>query len=801
MEKRLYKVHYWFWLICCLGSFKPLLAQDIYVKKQVIRGYVIDRTSQSAIAGALVELLNHSPRITAVSDEYGRFELKNIPVGRQRVRVEFVGYYETIHSELVVAGKEAVVTIALDEKVGDFAIVEAQGSTRKNRGKYRNEKMANVDEMNPISSRVFNVEEATKYVGGFGDPARIITNFSGMFNIDDSQNFIVSRGNSPYGMQWMIEGVPVENPNHLATMGNTGAIFPLLNTNLLANSDFTNGALAAQYSNVYAGIFDVNLKKGNNNRHEFQAQLSSFGAEFMAEGPFKKKGGSYAATVRAGIFDLIQLLGIDIGSNASPHYYDLNFKIDLPSKEAGHFSIFGIGGLSEVALLNEGVDSSDIFAEQGIDLYIYSNFGLLGVKHQKFFGKQTSLTTTLSYLLEDYRSHRDTIYVDHKEAFFAVKNLRQRIGLSSILNKKVTSKFNFRTGVHAYLHFISIWDRWLQKDETHSFANEIQLLANGFFQAQYKFSSRLILTCGVQGMYWTLNKNSWAIEPRFAINWYPAARHKLSLGYGWHSKIQSFTMSYFVKKQADGSYDNSNRELGPTRSHHLVLSYETSLSKFWGLKANVYTLYNTNIPVLKTPSSLSLANHGAFSIYPAMVGWESTGEGFGYGAELSIERFFHRGYYGLLSGAYQRSFYKGSDQIWRNSAFDVQYVSSTVLGKEFKIGKKKRNVFYGDLRFNIHGGLPYTPIDLEASRQANQEILIEERAYEERLGFYKRIDLRLGARFNHRKKRISHHVYIEILNVANLKNDLQVKYNVSTGQIERAKQFGFLPNLYYQIRF
>jgi hypothetical protein len=794
-------INYGLVLIVCLCFLGDSFGQDITIKQQVIRGYVVDRTTQSSVEGAFVELLNHSPRITGVTDKNGAFELKDVPVGRQRIRVEQEGYYETIQEALVVAGKQTVAKVPMDEELESFATVEADRSTVKDKGRFRNEKMEAVDEMNPISTRTFNVEDISKYVGGFNDPARIVTNFPGMFNIDDAQNFMVSRGNSPYGMQWMIEGVPVENPNHLATMGNTGAIFPLLNTNLLDNSDFVNGALAAQYSNAYSGVFDVNLKKGNNTQHEFQVQLSSFGLDVMAEGPFKKGGASYAVAARTGIFELIQLAGVDIGSNASPHYYDLNFKIEIPTENAGTFSVFGIGGLSDVAILEEGRDTNDIYGQQGVDIYINANFGLLGIKHQKFIDKQTSIKTTLSYLIEDYKSRRDTIYPDTIVPYFAVKNFRQRIGLSSIFNKKMNTKFTIRTGIHAYLHFISIWDRWLQRNEKHSQAEDVQLFASGFFQVQYKFSERLVATLGVQGMYWTLNKKSWAVEPRLAINWYLAARHKLSLGYGWHSKIQSFTMSFFVKQQPDGSYDNSNRALEPTRSHNLVLSYDAYLTKFWGLRANIYALYNTNIPVLKTPSSLSIANHGAFSVYPELVGWESTGEGFGYGAELSIEKFFSKGYYGLISGSYQRSFYKGSDEIWRNSAFDVQYIGSSVIGKEFKIGKKKRNVFYADVRFHVHGGLPYTPINLEASKAAGEVVLSMDQAYSERLGMYKRIDLRIGARFNHRKKRISHHIYIEILNVTNFRNDLQVIYNPQRETIERTKQFGIFPNVYYQIRF
>lgn len=800
MKQLLYTI---FTLSLFWGNINDLFAQEEEVKQQTMRGYIIDRTTGNGIPDAFIELLNHSPRITATSEENGAFELLNVPVGHQRVRVELKGYYESIHAELVVGGKQAIVRIPMDQEIvaGSVVTVEADRSTIKDKGRFRNEKMETIDEMNPVSARAFNIEEVTKYVGGFGDPARIVTNFPGMFNIDDSQNYIVSRGNSPYGIQWMIEGVPMENPHHLATMGNTGAIFPLLNNNLLDNSDFVNGALSPQYSNVYSGVFDVNLRRGNNDRHEFMFQLSSYGAELMAEGPFKKKGASYMVAARVGVLDLLRQIGLDIGSNVILHYYDVNFKVDIPTKKFGHFSIFGIGGISDATLLNEGVDTSDIFAEQGLDLYIHSNMGMAGVKHLIFFDKQTSLKTTISYVIEDYKSHRDTILPDTTIPYFNVKNFRQRIGISSVFGKKVTPQFSVRAGIHGYLHFIDVYDHWLQRDELHSWANDIQVLTSAYVQAQYKFSQRLILTLGVQGMYWSLNKNSWAVEPRLALNWYLGARHKITVGYGWHSKIQSFTLSFFNKKLPDGSYDRSNRELIPTRSHHLVASYDVILGKFWGIKTNFYVQYSDRIPVQKTPSSMSIANHGAFSIYPELVDWENTGESFGYGAELSIEKFFSHGYYGLLSAAYQRAFYRGSDMIWRNSAFDVQYISSLVMGKEFKIGKQKRNTIYADLRFNLHGGMPYTPIDLDASRAAGHEILRNDLAYSERLGVYKRLDVRVGARFNHKKAKISHHIYIEGINVAFLKNDLAIKYDVNTGELVRAKQFGFLPNLFYQLRF
>lgn len=780
------------------------VAQNVVeVKQQTLRGYIVDRTTGNGLEGAYIELLNFSPQKTTVSGENGAFELSNIPVGHQRVRVELKGYYESIHSELVVAGKQPVITIGMDEEISSRIVtVEAdriKGNVKK--GRFRNAKMEPIDEMNPVSARAFNIEEVTKHVGGYGDPARIVTNFPGMFNIDDTQNYIVSRGNSPYGVLWEIEGVPIENPHHFATMGNTGALFPILNNNLLDNSDFVNGALAAQYSNVYSGVFDVKMRRGNNDRFEFAGQLSPYGAEFIAEGPFKKKGASFAVALRAGILDLLQLIGIQIGTNAVPRYYDANLKIDIPTKKAGHFSIFAIGGYSHAVISADNIDSSDIFAERGINLSFDVGLAMAGIKHTKYFDKQTSLRTTLSYLLQNYYSYRDTVHPDTILPYFNVKNVRHRVGLSSIFNKKFTARFTFRAGAHLYLRHLDLVEELIQKKELKTFANGFFIRTNAFAQMQYKFSPRLILTLGVQGMYWSLNQKSWAVEPRLALNWYVGARHKLSLGYGWHSKIQAFPISFVVERNPDGSYNDENRELGPTRSHHLVLSYDVYLAKFWGLKTNVYAQYNTDIGVQKTPSSLSIANLGAIGAYPYLTGWENTGEAFSCGAELSIEKFFSHGYYGLVSGAYQRAFYRASDKVWRNSAFDAQYIASTVMGKEFKIGKKKRNIIYADLRFTMHGGLPYTPIDLEASRQAGEEILKMNEAYSERLGIYKRLDVRLGIRINHRKKRISHHIYIEGNNVANFQNDLAVRYNPETQEIVRSRQFGFIPNLFYQILF
>lgn len=767
------------------------------IKLQTVRGVVVDQVTGKGRSNVLVELLNYTPRVAAISDAEGSFELERVPIGYQRIRANGYGYYDVVYTELVMAGKQSVIEIKMEEEIEvEIATIE---STRNSR--IRNAKMSTIDNMNIVSARPFNIEETNRYITGFGGPARAVTNYPGLLNTDDVQNYILSRGYSPYGIQWMVEGVPIENPHHFATMGNTGSTFPLLNNNLLASSDFVNGAFSARYNNVYAGMFDINMRRGNNERHEFSAQLSVYGAEFIAEGPFKKKGASYAVSVRAGVFDLLQQLGVSLGTAATPRYYDINFKVDIPTKKAGHFSLFGIGGISDIAILDQGSSGADAFANAGTNYYINTSLGLVGLTHLKHFGKDVSLKTTLSYLVEDYKLHRDTILPDTIVSFFEMRNFRQRAGISTILSKKFSSKLVLRTGASAYVHFIDAKGEWIRRNELHSMADEVQVLANAFAEVRYKFSGSFAFVLGLQGMYWSLNENSWAVEPRLALDWRIGKRHRMSLGYGWTSKIQSFAVSFLVKKQLDGAYDDSNRDLGLNRSHQLVLSYDTYLARFWGIKANAYVSYNTNLAVDRVSNSFSIVNHGNFAVYPDSTGLISNGEGLNYGVEISIEKYFSKGFYGLLSTAYQRSLYHGSDRVWRRSAFDAQHVTSLVMGKEFKIGKEKQNVIYGDFRFNLHGGLPYTPIDLEASKLAGKEVLVADEAYSEQLGLYKRIDVRIGARFNHRRKRISHHVFIVVQNVAAFRNDFAVRYNPNTEEIVRAQQFGLIPNLFYQVHF
>ena len=173
-----------------------------------------------------------------------------------------------------------------------------------------------------------------------------------------------------------------------------------------------------------------------------------------------------------------------------------------------------------------------------------------------------------------------------------------------------------------------------------------------------------------------------------------------------------------------------------------------------------------------------------------------------YGVELTLEKFFSKGYYILLTGSIYESTYEGSDGIERSTAFNNQYVANLLAGKEWKIGKDKRNALTFDTKITTAQGNPFTPIDLEATRQnAGREVLFEDQAFSQRYDDYFRWDVKFGFRLNGKDKKISHQFFVDFQNVLNRENEFVRRYNSVTDEINSVTQIGFFPDVMYRLQF
>lgn len=787
-----------------------LLSWGMSAQTQTLRGVVLDQQSETPLVGATVQVVTTSDQkpLGAVTDADGRFSIAQVPTGRQTVQVTYLGYDpQVVPNVLLNAGKEIVLDIRLAESFSRMQEVVVTAKVDKDKP---------TNEMATISARQFNTEEVSRYSGGRNDVGRLVANFAGVAASNDARNDIVIRGNAPTGVLWRLEGIPIPNPNHYSTLGTTGGPVSALNPNMISNSDFLTSAFPAEYGNATAGVFDINLKTGNRERFEFMGQIGAFtGMEAAIEGPINHGKGSFVVAYRHSFVELASAAGMNVGTTATPKYKDLTFNVDFGNSKAGRFSVFGIGGHSSIDFLGAEIDTTDLFANPNENAYNVSKFGVVGVKHSLLLNDHSYIRTVLS--ASHSGNSYDTEDLTMRDEAGALLNMVNVLDagttyrLSSYYNNKFNNRITLRTGILLQSQNLDTYvrtrenipdydgdgrpDLFTQRDFDGAF-NQGELFA----QTQWRIAQKLTLNTGLHGLYFDKTED-FAIEPRVALNWQVAPRSTVNVGYGMHNQTQPLPVFLIRERNAQGEAVETNSNLGFTRSQHFVLGWDFKPAASWRVKAETYYQILSDVPVERTSSSFALLNAGADFTFPEKNNLVNEGSGTNVGAELTVEKFFSKGWYSLLTVSVFDSKYKGSDGVERSTAFDGGYVANLLAGKEFKLGGSGRRFLTFDTKVTAAGGRPYTPVDLAASKAAGREILVDAEAFSLRLDDYFRWDFKMGMRINSVKRKLSQTFFLDFQNVTNNQNIFAVRYNEVRNDVGKTYQIGFFPDLMYRVEF
>jgi len=772
---------------------------------QTIRGKVIDKQSQQVLPGATVVLINSDPKVGTITDFDGEFKLENVAVGRQGVQISFMGYNPSVIGNLnLTSGKEIVLTIELEEQTVLTEEIIIKANQPKDRA---------INEMATVSARSFTIEETERYAGSLGDPSRMVSNYAGVAMTNDSRNDIIIRGNSPSGLLWRLDGFEIPNPNHFGALGTTGGPVSMLNNNLLTNSDFYTGAFPAEYGNAYSGVFDLNMRSGNNSTHEFVGQIGFNGFELGAEGPFSKEGkASYMANYRYSTLGVMSAMGLEFGTGqAIPQYQDLTFKLNFPSVKYGRFTLIGIGGLSYIELHDSDKDeqnSDSNYDYAGVDLDYGSDMGILGLSHLYFFNEKTRIETFLSVLATRSNTGIDSlefntdgsIIPNSNYAFYGLDATEIKYSVSTHLKTKHNAKNSTVFGIYYDLYHVNYLDSVLDQDingyrRSYDVAGNVALL-RGYAQWQHRFNDKTTLNTGLYAQYIDINDEI-SVEPRIGFKYKLTDRQTFSAGYGLHSQSQPRHYYLVQTMLDDGSYIFTNKELKLTKSHQFVVGYDILFSNNFRIKTEAYYQSLYDVPVSPQYTEFSMINTGDSFGGQITDSLLSEGTGTNYGIELTVEKFFSKGYYFLATASVFESKYKGYSGTERNTAFNGNFVANVLGGYEFKIGK--HSALTSDLRVVYSGGKRYIPIDLDASKEENFTQYDWAKAYEQKFDNYFRTDLRLGFKMNGR--RINQEWAIDLQNITNCKNIYSQSYNPRTDDISYDYQTGFFPMFLYRIQF
>lgn len=819
-------------LILSFGSISLLAQTKDKAYIQSIVGRVIDKDAESPLPGVNVIVLGSNPQIATSTDVDGYYKLSNVPIGRVNISFSFVGYKPiTMNGLVLTSGKELVLNPKMEESIQEIQEVQVTANSQKDQP---------MNKMASVSVRSFSVEETERYAGSLGDPSRMAQNFAGVISAGDQRNDIVIRGNSPTGLLWKLDGVPIPNPNHFSSQGSSGGPISMLNNNLLTNSDFFTGAWPAEYNNSVSGVFDLKMRNGNTEKREYLGQVGYNGFEAGAEGPFVKgKRASYLINYRYSTMALAEKIGFN-AMGVTPQYQDLSMKFNFPTKSLGTFNITGLAGTSSIKLPH--IDKSsysddslhDIITGSDMATAIVSNTLIKNNWTIKTYVSASGTKTRMQLDNILYRQIGTNTYEEFdKKLFYKEQSSEVRYLGGLRINKKINAQNNITLGGMATSYNINYFDKFLKNSQniikTGETVNAIDtfetslntkqkniLFYQAYLQYQYRFNEFLTLYSGINGVLFNFN-NTYSVDPRASIKYQATEKQSFNIGYGHHSQLQPLFV-YTTRSTNDyQNYFETNNNLKMTKSHHFVAGYDYLISTNFRLKMEAYYQYLYDVPVISMDSSLlaqpksyaykqraavSMLNYGADFYMERNDSLINKGTGRNYGIELTLEKFFANNYYFLTTISLFDSKYKTPYATEKNTVFNGNFVVNALGGYEFNLGKDK--ILAVDLKAVWAGGKRKMEIDMDKSIEEKETVYKYDNVYTNRYPDYLRFDLKIS--FKQNKRRFSQEYALDLQNVTNRKNIYMEQFNYnettpSASKISNAYQLGFNPMMTYRITF
>jgi hypothetical protein len=243
---------------------------------------------------------------------------------------------------------------------------------------------------------------------------------------EGSSGFNVRGGSADQNLL-LIDNAPIYNSSHLF------GFFSAINAEMVNDFRLYKSSYPAYYGGRLSSVFDVNLKKGSNEKFSVQGGISPITGKLLAEGPIVKDKASFIISGRSTYSDwILDRINSPVIQNSKASFYDLNGKINAELNKNNELQL-------------SMYTSSDNFRLNSDTNYAYHNLnGSLLWKHR--FGDRLTVNTTgvFSEYEYDVNYTRDSVYafslsykIRHYEGkidflFLLNAHHKLRFGLNSI---------------------------------------------------------------------------------------------------------------------------------------------------------------------------------------------------------------------------------------------------------------------------------------------------------------------------------------------------------------------------------
>ncbi len=717
---------------------------------QTLRGR-IQNSDLNPVSEVTVQLLGNSNFI-AVSDSNG-FYSAQVPAGKYVIYIK--------HPEYKAVQRENIVVVSSKQQIQDFELPESKNTFEAVPIIARSEQDIELDP--------YNIQQ---YAAVFYDPVRVATVRSAVVNTNDQSNHISVRGTSPNYIQWKLEGVEIVNPNHLENSGTmndrpslNGGGVSMISAQLLDNSGFIFAPSDGLSGNFLSGLFEIKLRRGNNERRERIVQISLLGTDLSLEGPLgKNKNSSYLVNFRYSTIGFLSKMGVNFGNERSS-FMDFSHVLTFPHKR-GIIKLFGIAGSSETRFASGG-DSTLYKTQKDLQDINYDSFtNIQGVSFITTLSNTMFIKSVFAY--SNKTNSRDANWVSKIPGLYDQKESFDQEKLSSLnyLTKRIGNSFRIKAGSYVN-HFYSAYIKAMELRP--ELANNIsEVVIQPFISVEQNINEKLEVQAGLHNMLLPrLHYN--ILLPRLSLRYQFNNTNEVAIRYGRNAQLQPFMLQLSAKE---------NMRSSPSVNDAFSIAFDKQFTTN-KMRVEVYLQKYFNLP------EQPLYNFSSYNYFNEEINFQlvQSGKAQTAGIDLGYEKNF-RGFYLISSVSIYNSLYF-MNGLARPARFSTNYNGALTTGKEF-ILKNKNKTFSIDLRGFAREGFRH-----------NQNDTVFE--YATSLPTYARVDLRLSYKIN--KQKSSHIWAIDVQNVTNRKNAGYRYFDRYTNKTETQYQLGLIPVLSYKVLF
>ncbi len=341
---------------------EPPVAVPISEASINFEGLVREATSKAPLEGVevSVEMPGAKPdeisAWTTTTDADGRFTMRGVPTGNQRVVFSLTAFETHFIDEDFSARERTEVIVYLEPRnTNVFETVVRQRRAKKE-----------------VSKIALTREEVRRIPGTFGDPLRVIESLPGLARAPFIGGALIVRGANPQDSGIYFDGVPIPILYHF------GGLTSVVNAEFIEEINFMPGGFGAAYGRATAGVVDVESRRLNLERFRGAAEVDLFDTGFFLGGPIKiftLPKITIAAAARRSYIDALLPTVLDAvvgpdgqGIAAAPIYSDYQVKAEVEPLEGHVFSVLGFGSIDDLKVIASGV------GDASFDLGVYSAF-------------------------------------------------------------------------------------------------------------------------------------------------------------------------------------------------------------------------------------------------------------------------------------------------------------------------------------------------------------------------------------------------------------------------------------------